>query len=77
MGYIGRMLWKLFQICVFLSVMFTGVYYEWTPNAFVLSMVAFIITLLATVLLAWTLQSLRSVLQKRSRDSLPNRRRVS
>jgi hypothetical protein len=70
------MLWKLFQILVFLSVMFTGVYYEWTPNSFVLSMLAFIVTLLATVLVGWALQSLRSILQKRARDSLPNRRRV-
>jgi ABC-type maltose transport system permease subunit len=70
------MLWKLFQICIFLSVMFTGVYYEWTPNSFVLSMLSFIVTLLATVFTGWALQSLRSVLQKRARDHLPNRRRV-
>ena len=70
------MLWKLFQICVFLAVMFTGIYFEWTPNSFVLSMVAFIFTLLATVLAGWTLQSLRSVLQKRSNNHLPRRGRV-
>ena len=70
------MLWKLFQICVFLSVMFAGVYYEWTPNAFVLSMVSFIAALLATVFTGWALQSLRSVLQKRTRDQFANRRRA-
>jgi hypothetical protein len=83
LGYIGRMLWKLFQICVFLSVMFTGVYYEWTPNTLALSIVALVAAMLATVLLGdairlvgWSSNKLRAILKKSPRNSLTDRRRV-
>ena len=69
-------MWHLFQIIVFLAVMFTGVYYEWTPNMYVLSGLSFIVALLATVSLAGALDGLRSVLQKRPSNRLPNRRRT-
>ena len=69
------MLWYLFQISVFLSVMFTGVYYEWTPSGLALSIVAMLATLLATVvvsdsfrLIRWTSQKIGSVLTKKRTD---------
>ncbi len=78
------MLWKLLQLAVFLSVVFTGIYYEWTPNGFVLSLVAATCAFAVTVLLGdlihlirWTSQRLLTVLGKqRPRDSQPVRRKV-
>ena len=45
------MFWKLLQLSVFIAVIFTGIYYEWTPNGFVLSLVAATCAFAATVLL--------------------------
>lgn len=68
-------MWKLFQISVFLTVMFTGIYYEWTPNGYVLSVLAFLAALLATVLLSWTLDKSRAVIvQQRNNRSTAGRR---
>lgn len=52
-------MWKLFQLIVFVSVYFTGIYYEWTPNGYVLGVLAFLAALLATVLLSWALDTSR------------------
>lgn len=84
MGYVGRMLWKLFQLCVFLSVMFTGVYYEWTPNGLALSIVALLATLLATALVGeairlvrWSSQKIGPILGKKGAgDRFTDRRRI-
>lgn len=77
------MLWKLFQISVFLSVMFTGVYYEWTPSGLALSVTAGLATLLATVvvsdslrLIRWASKKMSPVLSKKRPDQcLTSRRR--
>jgi len=55
-------MWKLFQFVVFVSVYFTGIYYEWTPNGYVLGVLAFLAALLATVLLSWALDKSRAVI---------------
>lgn len=75
-------MWKLFQIVVALSVSFTGIYYEWTPNGYVLSLLsigaAFFATLILSQLLTWTFQARSALLrQQRSNDSLPRRRQIS
>lgn len=44
-------MWKLFQLAIFVSVYFTGIYYEWTPNAYVLSVLSFLAALFATLCL--------------------------
>ena len=44
-------MWKLLQLAVFLSVSFTGIYYEWTPNGLVLGLVAATAAFAVTVLL--------------------------
>ena len=45
-------MWKLFQLMVFFAVYFTGIYYQWTPNGYVLGLLsvgaAFFSTLLLT-----------------------------
>jgi hypothetical protein len=43
--------WRLLQVTVFLTVAFTGVYYEWTPSGLVLGLVAGLASLAVTVLL--------------------------
>jgi hypothetical protein len=45
-------MWKLFQAVIFLSVYFTGIHYEWTPNGYVLGVLSFLAALLATVAVA-------------------------
>ena len=45
------MWWKLLQLTVFLSVSFTGIYYEWTPNGAALGIVAATCAFAVTVLL--------------------------
>ena len=78
------MLWYIFQLLVFLSVSFTGVYYEWTPNGLALSAVALMSTMVATAvmgeiirLISWTSQKLGLTLSKqRPRDRFTGRGRV-
>lgn len=72
------MIWKLFQILVFLSVMLTGVYFEWTPNGTALAVVALMATMVATAivgdairLIRWSSQKLASALKQRSRNRFP------
>lgn len=77
------MAWKIFQISVFLSVMFTGIYYEWTPSGLALSIVAGLATLLATVvisdslrLIGWASNKVGPILpQKRADQRFTGRRR--
>jgi hypothetical protein len=66
-------MWKLFQISVFLTVMFTGIYFEWTPNGYVLSLLsvgaAFFSTLILSEgsrLLTRAFQTSRGLLGKQS-----------
>jgi len=62
-------MWKLLQLVVFVSVYFTGIYYEWTPNGYVLGVLAFLAALLATVLLSWTLDKWRAfAVQQRNKS---------
>lgn len=68
-------MWKLLQIVVFLTVSFTGIYYEWTPNGLVLGIVAATCAFAATVLLGdffrlvrWSANLARSVLGKQRPD---------
>ena len=84
LGYIRPMLWYLFQISVFLSVMSTGIYYEWTPSGLALSIVAMLTTLLATVivsdsfrLIRWASKKVGSVLPKKRADQRFTGRRRS
>jgi hypothetical protein len=78
------MLWRLLQIVVFLSVSFTGIYYEWTPNGLVLGIVAATCAFAATVLLGdffrlvrWSANLARSVLGKQRTDQrLPPARKI-
>lgn len=78
------MLWKLLQLIVFIAVMFTGIYYEWTPNGFVLSLVAATCSFAVTVLLgdlfrflSWLRLKLRSLRgQKRPQYIDPRRRHI-
>jgi hypothetical protein len=68
-------MWKLLQLVVFLSVYFTGIYYEWTPNGYVLGVLAFLAALLATVLLSWTLDKGRAIaIKQRDKRSATGRR---
>lgn len=39
------------QICSFVGVTWLGIYYEWTPNPYVLAIVAFFAALLATAII--------------------------
>lgn len=69
------MLWKIFQLTVFLAVSFTGIYYQWTPNGLVLSLVAGLASLAATVFLldlfrflSWSLKTGRVLFAKHRKD---------
>lgn len=55
-------MWKIFQVSIFLGVVFVGIHYEWTPNGYVLGFVAWLVTYGATVLLYSLLLKLRSLL---------------
>lgn len=57
-------MWKLLQLVVFLSVYFTGIYYEWTPSGYVLSILSIGAALAVTLLLSWTLDTSRVLLAK-------------
>ncbi len=79
------MLWRLLQLSVFIAVMFTGIYYEWTPNGFVLSLIAGICAFAVTVLLgdllrfsSWLRLKLRPRLlgKKSPQDVDPPRRHI-
>lgn len=45
-------MWKPFQLSIFMAVYFAGIYYEWTPNGYVLGVLSFLAALLATVALS-------------------------
>ena len=76
------MLWKLLQFSVFTAVMFTGIYYEWTPNGFVLSLVSATCAFAVTVLLgdlfrflSWLRLKLRPLLGKQGAQNIDAGRR--
>lgn len=69
------MLWKFLQIAIFLAVTFTGIYYEWTPNGYVLSLLAVGAAFFTTLLLSWAFDTSRVLLVKqREKHSLPRGR---
>lgn len=43
-------MWKLFQLSVFVGVLFANVYWEWTPNGYLASLLGIGAAWLATVL---------------------------
>ena len=45
------MLWKLLQLIVFFAVCFTGIYYQWTPNSYVLGLLSIGAAFFTTLLL--------------------------
>jgi hypothetical protein len=47
------MLWKLFQLSIFIAVLFSNVHYQWTPNGYLASIYAGFAALAATVLVNW------------------------
>lgn len=70
-------MWYLLQIAVFIAVMFTGIYYEWTPNGLVLAVIAALCAFGTTVLLgdfarflSWGGKKLRLLREKRANDRL-------
>lgn len=68
-------MWKLFQLVVFFSVYFTGIYYEWTPNGYVLGLLSVGAALFSTLLLSWAFETSNSLLAKqRYKSRLPSRR---
>lgn len=71
-------MWKLFQIAVFIGVTFAGVYYEWTPNGYLLGLIGWLSAYFSTVLLSSLLLKLRAFLRhKRTNDRLLGRRKVA
>lgn len=60
-------MWKLFQLAVFVGVLFANVYWEWTPNGYLASLLAFAAAYMATALLGRFFGLLRLVLQPRGR----------
>jgi uncharacterized membrane protein len=44
-------MWKLFQLSVFVGVLFANVYFEWTPNGYLASLLGIGAAYLATVIL--------------------------
>lgn len=69
------MLWKLLQLTVFLSVYFTGIYYEWTPNGYVLGLLSVGAAFFATLLLTGALDLWQTLFVKqRNQSSAPRRR---
>jgi hypothetical protein len=59
-------MWKLLQLVVFLSVYFTGIYYEWTPSGYVLGLLSIGAALAVTLLLSWALDTRDVLLIKQS-----------
>ena len=68
-------MWKLFQIAVGLSVAFTGIYYEWTPNGYVLGLLSVGAAFFATLILSWAFKTARGLFSKQGLNhGLPRRR---
>ena len=75
-------MWKLLQLVVFVSVYFTGIYYEWTPSGLALGIVSATCAFAVTVLLGdlfrlvrWSANLARSVLGKQRTDQRLSRPR--
>jgi membrane associated rhomboid family serine protease len=47
------MLWKLFQLVIFVGVMATNIEWQWTPNPYVAAGAAIGAAFLATIILGW------------------------
>lgn len=59
-------MWKLLQLVVFLTVYFTGIYYEWTPSGYVLGLISIGAALAVTLLLSWAFETRNILLVKQS-----------
>lgn len=68
-------MWKLLQLVVFLSVYSTGIYYEWTPNGYVLGLLSVGAAFAVTLLLSWCLDLRKSLLVQQGDQSRPPSRR--
>jgi hypothetical protein len=64
-------MWRLLQLVVFLSVYFTGIYYEWTPNGYVLGLLSIGAALAVTLLLSWAFDARRVLLIKQGNKRGP------
>lgn len=49
------MLWKLLQLLIFFAVYFTGIYYQWTPNGYVMGLLSVGAAFFTTLLLSGAL----------------------
>lgn len=56
-------MWKLLQLAVFIGVLFANIYWQWTPNGYLASLLGIGAAYLATVLLSKILLGLRLILQ--------------
>jgi hypothetical protein len=50
---------KLFQMIVFTAVLFGNIYWKWTPNGYLASLIGMGAAFCATVILLWTVDGLR------------------
>ena len=66
---------KLFQLVVFFGVACTGIYYEWTPNGYVLGLLSIGAAFFSTLLLSWALDTSRVLLLKQRHHNRLTRRR--
>jgi hypothetical protein len=57
-------MWHLFQMTIFLTVIFTDIEYHWSTGMYVAPAVAFVITFLATVLVGKLVEGLHRLLRK-------------
>jgi hypothetical protein len=53
------MLWKLFQLSIFIAVVGSNGHYHWTPNGLVAGAVGLLAALLATAIVNWGLSLAR------------------
>ena len=68
-------MWKLLQLVVFLSVYFTGIYYEWTPSGYVLGLLSLGAAFFVTLLLTWAFDTCSVLFAKHGNKSRPTSRR--
>ena len=66
-------MWKLFQLAIFFAVYFTGIYFEWTPNGYVLGLLSVGAAFFSTMLLAGALDLGKSLFVKQGDQSGPSR----
>lgn len=56
-------LWRLFQILIFTGVLFANVYWQWTPNGYVASLLGILASYFATVALSKFIDLTRLILK--------------